>query len=116
MDTTLGRSARRAVAVLAIASLASPLAGCSTLKGWGFGRGAALGAIGGGVAGFATTVSLSPANGGGETAIVLGSTIGGVLLGGLVGHFLFDPPPGSPESPEPPPSSKPAVPAGVTIE
>ncbi len=115
MHTTLGRSARRAAAILAIASLASPLAGCSTLKGWGFGRGAALGALGGGVAGFATTVAVSPANGGGETAIVLGSTVGGVLLGGLVGHFLFDPPPGAPAAPEPPPS-KPALPAGVTIE
>ena len=117
MERRAGRSMHRAMAVVAIVSMAAPLGGCSTLKGWGFGNGAALGAVGGGVAGLATTIAVRPSSDGGQTAIVLGAALGGVLLGGTIGHFLFDPPPGSPEAPEPPPStSKPAVPAGVTIE
>ena len=84
MERRAGRSMHRAMAVVAIVSMAAPLGGCSTLKGWGFGNGAALGAVGGGVAGLATTIAVRPSSDGGQTAIVLGAAIGGVLLGGEV--------------------------------
>lgn len=78
----------RVTALVVVASLIAPLAGCSTNRVWG--RGAAAGAVAGTGTALAVTLAVDPGDGTEKTGIVLGSAVGGAVIGALVGHYLFD--------------------------
>jgi hypothetical protein len=87
------RSTRRLVSLVIATTLMGmtaigSLAGCSTGRVWG--RGAAAGAVGLGLTGLAASVATEPESSTDQTAIVIGSAVGGAVVGALIGHYFFD--------------------------
>jgi len=81
-------SIRRVLSVLVATCLIGSLAGCSMGRVWG--RGGKTGAIAGTLAGISGSLAADPQSGTDRTGIVIGSTFGGAILGGIIGHYFFD--------------------------
>jgi hypothetical protein len=96
---------RRVVSLFVVIALVGSLAGCSSVTGRKWGRGGAVGAVGGGLTGLAIPLGVRPYSGSTYTGIVIGSAVAGAVIGGLIGHFLFDKEvePTSPPTTPPPP-------------
>lgn len=103
-------------ASLAMLSLAAALGGCGVDRKWG--SATTWGALGGAAVGGAAGAGIEAGRGMDDASqLGRGAAIGigvGAVIGGLAGHFLFDPPVASPPPPPPPPEA-PSVPVERTI-